>query len=180
MFNPLLMRFASETAEKEGIAVLGIDIKAILLQAGTSVLLYLIIKKFALRGIVDTLEKRRKTIDKGVSLGLEMQHAKTNFDKELKDMQHKARAEADKILATAHQEAGEIIKAGEATATEKVDGILRDASVRIEREMQTARKELRSEMLSLVSEATEVIIGEKLDAKKDASLIERALARVRA
>ena len=92
MFNPLLMRFASETAEKEGIAVLGIDIKAILLQAGTFVLLYLIIKKFALRGIVDTLEKRRKTIDKGVSLGLEMQHAKTNFDKELKDMQHKARA----------------------------------------------------------------------------------------
>ena len=83
-------------------------------------------------------------------------------------------------MATAHQEAGEIIKAGEATATEKVDGILRDASVRIEREMQTARKELRSEMLSLVSEATEVIIGEKLDAKKDASLIERALARVRA
>ncbi|MDQ5886563.1 MAG: F-type H+-transporting ATPase subunit b [Patescibacteria group bacterium] len=180
MFNTMLTQFASEAAEKEGIAVLGIDLKAILLQAGTFVLLYLIIKKFALRGIVDTLEKRRKTIDKGVSLGLEMQHAKAGFDKELKDMRHKARVEADKILATAHQEAGEIIKAGEASAAVKVDGILKDASARIEREMQTARKELRNEMLSLVSEATEVIISEKLDAKKDASLIERALSRVRA
>lgn len=180
MFNSMLTLFASEAAEKEGIAVLGIDLKAILLQAGTFVLLYLIIKKFALRGIVDTLEKRRKTIDKGVSLGLEMQHAKAGFDKELKDMQHQARVEADKILATAHQEAGEIIKAGEASAAVKVDGILKDASARIEREMQTARKELRGEMLSLVSEATEVIISEKLDAKKDASLIERALSRVRA
>jgi hypothetical protein len=35
-------------------------------------------------------------------------------------------------------------------------------------------------MLALVSEATEVIIGEKVDAKKDASLIERALSKARA
>jgi F-type H+-transporting ATPase subunit b len=180
MVNPLLTRFASEAAEKEGIAVLGIDPKAILLQAGTFVLLYLILKKFALRGIVDTLEKRRKTIDKGVSLGIEMQHAKTGFDKELKSMQHQARADADKIIAQAHTEAGEIIKAGEQTATHKIDDMLRDANVRIEREMQTARRELQSEMLALVSDATEVILQEKLDTKKDASLIERALAKVRA
>jgi len=168
------------TAEPEGIAVLGIDIKVILLQAGTFLLLFFIIKKFALENIVSTLEQRRKTIDKGVSLGIEMQHAKSGFDKELKEMQHKARIEADKILAAAHQEAGEIIKAGETSAAVKVDGILKDASARIEREMQTARKELRGEMLSLVSEATEVILDEKIDAKKDASLIERALSRVRA
>lgn len=180
MVNPLLMRFASEAAEKQGIAVLGIDPKAVLLQAGTFVLLFLILKKFALRGIVDTLEKRRKTIDKGVSLGIEMQHAKSNFDKELKKMQHDARTEADKIIAHAHNEAGEIIKAGEQSATQKIDEMMRDASVRIEREMQTARRELQSEMLDLVSEATEVILQEKLDAKKDANLIERALAKVRA
>ena len=178
--NPLLVFFASEAAEKEGIAVLGIDPKSVLLQAGTFLLLFFILEKFALRGIVDSLEKRRKTIDKGVSLGLEMQNVKEGFDKELKDMQHTARNEADKILALAHQEAGEIIKGAEAAASEKADGVMRDASARIEREMQSARKELRSEMLTLVSEATEVIIGEKLDAKKDASLIERALARVRA
>lgn len=180
MINPVTVLFAAEAAEKEGIAVLGIDPKAIVLQAGTFLLLFLLLKKFALRGIVDTLEKRRKTIDKGVALGIEMQSAKEKFDEELKGMQHKARIEADKILTGAQAEASQIIKDGEANAAKKVDQMLKDANARIEREMQTARKELRGEMLALVSEATEVIIDEKVDAKKDATLIERALARVRA
>ncbi|MCA9329115.1 F0F1 ATP synthase subunit B [Candidatus Saccharibacteria bacterium] len=178
MVNPLLI-IASETAEKEGIAILGIDFKAILLQSGTFLLLFLIIKKFALRGIVDTLENRRKTIDKGVRLGAEMQSAKAKFDEELKAMQHKARLQSDEILVGAQAEASNIIKEAESTASKKVDQMLKDATARIERDMQSARRELRSEMLSLVSEATEVIIGEKIDAKKDASLIERALAKVR-
>lgn len=167
-------------AEPEGVAVLGIDIKVILLQAGTFLILFFIIKKFALENIVSTLEQRRKTIDKGIDLGIEMKKKKSEFDGEIKKLQQAARAEADNILVQAHQEAGEIIKAGEVMATTKADGVMKDASARIEREMQTARKELRGEMLSLVSEATEVIIGEKLDAKKDGNLIERALSRVRA
>lgn len=177
MINPLLM-FASEAAEKEGIAILGIDPKAILLQAGTFLLLFLIVKKFALRGIVDTLENRRKTIDKGVRLGAEMQAAKAKFDEELKEMQHKARVQSDEILAGAQAEASKLVKEGEAAAAKKVDQMLKDATGRIEREMETARRELRGEMLALVSEATEVIIDEKVDAKKDASLIERALTKV--
>lgn len=179
MVNPLLL-VASEAAEKEGIAVLGIDPKAIVLQAGTFLLLFFIVKKFALRGIVDTLEKRRKTIDKGVKLGIEMQAAKEKFDEELEAMQQKARKQADEILTAASAEAAQIIRDGEASAAKKVDTMLKDAGTRIEREMETARRELRGEMLALVSEATEVIIDEKVDAKKDASLIERALSKVRA
>jgi F-type H+-transporting ATPase subunit b len=178
MGNPLFLLFASE--QKEGIAVLGIDPKAILLQAGTFIILFLIIKKFALKGIVETLEKRRETIDKGVELGIEMEAEKAKFDESLQKMQQSARVEAEKIIAEAHQEAGAIIKAGEDAATQKVDGMLKDASARIEREMQTARQELQAEMLALVSEATEAIIEEKLDKTKDASLIQRALAKVRA
>ena len=177
MFNPLLL-LANE--EKTGIAVLGLDVKALLLQAAVFLLLFFIIKKYALKGIIDSLENRRQTIDKGVTLGLEMQVAKEKFDAELKDMQHAARVKADEILAAAQTEASKIVKDGEASATKKVDAMLKDAEVRIEREMQTARKVLRGEMLSLVSEATEVIIAEKVDAKKDASLIERALGKVRA
>lgn len=178
MINPALLLFASEAAEKEGIAVLGIDPKAILLQAGTFVLLFLIFKKFALRGIVDTLEKRRKTIDKGVTLGIEMQTAKEKFDEELQGMQHEARAKADEILQAARVDASKIIQEAEAVAVQKADGILEEAEAKIGQEMQAARTQLRSEMLALVSEATEVIIGEKVDAKKDASLIERALGKI--
>lgn len=177
MFNPLLL-LANE--EKTGIAVLGLDAKALLLQAAVFLLLFFIIKKYALKSIVDTLENRRQTIDKGVALGLEMQVAKEKFDTELKDMHHAARAKADEILAAAQTEASQIVKEGEVSASKKVDAMLKDAEARIDREMQAARTALRGEMLTLVSEATEVIIAEKVDAKKDASLIERALGKVRA
>lgn len=179
MINPLLVLASEAAAEKEGIAVLGIDPKAIVLQAGTFILLFIILKKFALRGIVDTLESRRKTIDKGVSLGVEMQAAKEKFDEELKGMQQKARVQADEILAGAQKEAAQIIKDGETQASMKVDVMLKDASARIEREMQQARIDLKGEMLALVSEATEVIINDKLDKTKDSSLISRALAKAR-
>ena len=176
-----IAKFAETAAEeKTGIAVLGIDPKVILLQAGTFFLLYMIIRKFALKKIVTTLEQRRQTIDKGVELGIEMQKQKELFDEKFKEMQHEARAHADQIIAEANKEAGEILKAGELSATDKIETMMQDASARIEREMEKARKDLRSEMLSLVADATETIIGEKLDEKKDASLIERALAKVRA
>lgn len=179
-FSTLLQFGATAAEEKTGFALLGIDPKAIILQAGTFLILFLLIKKFALKGIVETLEQRRKTIDKGVELGVAMEKKKGQFDEELKQLHHEAREQADLIIAGANKEASDIIKAGEASATKKVDQMLKDAQARIDREMNKARQDLRKEMLGLVAEATEVIIDEKLDAKKDASLIERALTRMRA
>lgn len=179
MFSPLIQIFA-EAEEKSGAAVLGIDVKVLLLQAGTFLILFFIIKKFALTGIVSTLEKRRLTIDKGVELGLEMQKAKADFDDQLKQLHVKARNEADQIIMNAQKESADIIKAAEVSATKKAEGVMKDASARIDREVKSAREGLRHEMLALVAEATEVIIDEKLDTKKDASLISRALTRLKA
>jgi F-type H+-transporting ATPase subunit b len=176
MYNSL---WTIAVEEKTGIAVLGIDIKALLLQAGVFLILFVIVKKFALRGIVDALEKRRLTIDKGVTLGLEMKAAKDKFDDELKKMHHEARLRADEILVEAQKEANAMLKESEAVATKKAEGILNDAAKHIEQEMEAARKSLRGEMLQLVSEATEAIIQEKIDAKKDASIIDKVLGKVR-
>lgn len=171
-----IIQFASE--EKSGIGVLGIDVKVILLQAGVFILLFLLVKKFALKGIVDTLEHRRLTIDKGVELGISMEKKQVEFKQELQKLHQQARAEADTIIAKANKEAGEIIKAGQLESTKKVDQMLKDADARIIREIQSAKNALKDEMLDLVSEATEIIIDEKLDASKDQSLIKRALSKV--
>jgi F-type H+-transporting ATPase subunit b len=177
MLELSLLHFAVE--EKTGIAVLGLDIKTILLQAGVFLILFLIVKKYALKGIVETLEQRRTTIDTGVELGLAMEKKKAEFDEEIKQLHQAARAEVDAIIAEANKEAGEIIKASEIDASAKVDQMLKDAEARIVSEMKQARQELKQDMLNLVAEATEVIIEEKLDAKKDAGLIDRALGRLR-
>lgn len=171
------LQFVATTGGEEsaGIAALGLDPLAILAQALTFLVLFLILKKFALDGIVSTLEKRRKTIDDGVRLGLEMEAEKTKLDEQVDKVLQKARGEADKIIAQAHEESGSIIKDAEEKAVAKVDGMIADARNKIEGEVNQARKNLEQETLRLVANATEIIIQEKLTASKDAKLVEKAL-----
>jgi len=175
----LLTVFGATGEEPQGIAALGIDPLAILAQAATFLVLFYLIKRFALDGIVDTLEKRRKTIDDGVRLGREMEAEKEQLDEKIAAALAKARSEADKVIAEGHTEAGEIIAKAEADATSKVDAMLADAHARIDEDSEKARANLSQEMRELVAEATETILEEKLDAKKDASLLTRALSKVR-
>jgi F-type H+-transporting ATPase subunit b len=171
----------SNTAEGEesGIAALGIDPLAILAQAVTFLVIFYVIKKFALEKIMNSLEERRKTIDKGVRLGYEMAEERSKLEKQIEDSLHKTRQQADKIIASAHEEAGEMIKAAEDTAARKVDTMLAEAHLKIGEDLNRAKKELEKEMLTLVADATEAIIDEKLDVRKDESLIQRALSGVR-
>jgi F-type H+-transporting ATPase subunit b len=178
----VLTNFAAteSSGESEGIAALGIDPFAILAQAATFLLLFWVIKKFALDKIVTTLEKRRQTIDDGVRLGRQMEAEKERLDEKVEQALKQARNEADQIIAESREEAGAVIKQAEVTASAKVDTMLVEAHHKIEEDIDAARKGLEQEMRVLVAEATEAIIQEKLDAKKDASLLDRALAKVRA
>lgn len=171
---------AEEAVEKGGLAVLGINPVALLLQFATFLLLFFLLKRFAFKTIIRTLEERRRTIDKGVDLGREMEAQKQRLDERINQALHEARAESDKIIAAAHHESGVIIKEAEETATRKTDAMLAEAHLKIEEDIERARLGLEKEMRVLVAEATEVIIGEKLDAQKDARLIERALREVEA
>jgi F-type H+-transporting ATPase subunit b len=177
---PTLFAATEENAtETGGISALGLDPLAVVAQAVTFLLLFWVVKKFALDKIVASLEERRKTIDQGVRLGLEMQTEKANLDSQVEATLQKARANADVVLADAQREAGTIIKQAEESARLRTDTMLLDAQAHIDDEVTKAKRGLESEMVRLVAEATEIIISEKLDAKKDQSLIERVLAGVK-
>lgn len=163
-------------SESAGIAALGIDPLAILAQAVTFLLLFWVVKRFALEKIVATLEERRQTIDKGVRLGIAMQAEQDKLAATIEQKLQQTRAQADVILAEANQEAGAIVKKAGTSAQANVETILADARARIDDDVQRARRELQREVTSLVADATEVIIGEKLDETKDDALIKRALS----
>jgi F-type H+-transporting ATPase subunit b len=165
--------------EPQGIAALGLDPLAILAQAATFLVLFFIIKKFALDKIVATLEDRRKTIDSGVRLGREMEAEKERLSEEIGKELHKARIEADKIVATSREEAASILHDAQEAAQRKTDALLADARAKIEEDILKARTTLEQDVLELVAEATAIITEEKLDAKKDMNMIERAIAKVR-
>jgi F-type H+-transporting ATPase subunit b len=163
-----------------GIGALGFDAKAFLIQLVTFVIAYFVLRRYAFAPILKVLKERREAIEKGVNLGEQMQKDKADMDAKVEKALRDSRAEADEIISAAEATAKDVIRAAEDTAKEKADGILRSAEDRIVQETNQARKALEKEVINLIADTTEVVIKEKVDAKKDSQLIERALKEVQA
>jgi F-type H+-transporting ATPase subunit b len=172
MTNTLLIFGESSSS---GLGALGVDPKAFLIQLVTFVLAFFVLRKYAFKPILKVLDQRRETIESGVTLGEEMKNERAKLEDEVADALHTARQEADTIVSQAQESGRQAIREAEDKAREKAAGILAEAEARITQDTARARKQLEKELVSLVAEATEAIIEEKVDAKKDAALIERAL-----
>ncbi len=167
--------FASEQAEATGIGALGISAEAFVVQLITFVIVVLLFNKFAVKPIVKMLEERRQVIDDGVKMGLKLEEEKARQEKEIAEIKKEARIEADKIVATGHKEAREVMRESEKTTARKVESMLAEADTRIHEESDRARRGLEKDIVGLISEATEALVGEKVDPKKDAELIDKIL-----
>lgn len=172
----MIYLFAAEGAERaaEGLP-LGLSPKAFLIQLVTFVLVFMVLKRFAFKPITAMLEKRRQTIDDGVRLGQKLEKEKDKLDQEVARVMREARHEADKIIAAGHKDARQSVRDAEKNAQVKAERILKDAEERIHEETEHARRKLEKDLVGLVSEATETIVGEKVDAKKDAELVKKAM-----
>lgn len=167
--------FAADSSS--GIGALGIDWKALIIQLITFVLAYLVLRRYAFGPILKVMKERRDTIEKGVRLGEQMQKEKAEAEAKVQKALADARSQADGIIAGANEEARAVIRDAEEKAGSKADAILAEADSRIAQDTARARQRLERELVGLVSEATEAIIDEKVDAGKDAELIDRALRR---
>lgn len=174
-----LTQFAA-TDNTSGIGALGFDPKAFLIQLTTFILAFLVLRRFAFGPIVKLLNERRETIERGVKLGEDMQKEKAALEQQVEDQLREARQKADSMIAGAEDSARESIREAEEKARDKANNIVAEAEGRIATETAKARKALEGELAGLVAEATEAVIEEKVDAKKDAQLIERALKERRA
>jgi F-type H+-transporting ATPase subunit b len=169
----MLTNFAAENVS--GIGALGIDWKALIIQLVSFVLAFLVLKKWAFTPIIKLMDARRETIESGVALGEKMKQDEAKLQASIDQELAKARTQADGIVAAANETSRDKIREAEAKAQDKAVGILKDADERIKTDTARARKKLEGELVGLISDATEAIIGEKVDAKKDAQLIDKAL-----
>lgn len=165
--------FGAEAAEGGGI--LGFDPKAFVIQLITFIFVFALLKKFAFNRIIALLEKRRQTIEDGVKLGAEMEAERDKLKQEVAKELRDARHEADRIIANAHKETRDMMREAEKSAHRKTEAMMADAEVRIAEETEQARRKLEKDIVGLVSEATEAVVEEKVDAKRDAELIDKAV-----
>lgn len=161
-----------------GIGALGLNGQSFLIQLITFLIVILVLRQWAVKPILRVLQKRRELIEKGVELGQEMEKAEIELNEKVAIELGKARTKADQIIRDSQQEGQRQIQAAEDQAKLKAEALIKAADQEIEQTKVSVRKELEKELVNLVSDATEVVIGEKVDAKKDASLIDKVL-RVR-
>jgi F-type H+-transporting ATPase subunit b len=165
--------FAEEATTSGGI--LGFSVNAFLIQLITFIFVFLILKRFAFKPIVKMLEKRRQTIEDGVLLGEKMEKRQSELEGEADKVIREARHDADRIIANAHKESREVIRDAEKSAKVKADALIKDADAKIGEDADRARRSLEKDLIGLVSEATEAVVHEKVDAKKDTEIVSTAL-----
>lgn len=158
-----------------GIGALGIDGKAFVIQLITFLLAFWVLKRYAFGPIIKIMNQRRETIERGVTLTEQLEQAKTALEAKVEAELHKARQDADGIIAGAKDAAQTTIAEAEGKARDKAAAIVKEADTRIAQDASRARQALEHELVNLVSDATEAIIDEKVDAQKDVALIERTL-----
>lgn len=174
--NPLTLIASEAAAEQQDLlGALGIDWQLLVIQVISFLILLFALKKLVYPALLKALDERQASIEASASAAKDAQAAAEKAEEATEAQLEKAKKEAAEIVALAHKEATALIEEAETRAGKKADHLIEQAESRLASEVTAARAELRKEVVTLVAQATEVVIGEKLDAKKDAALIERAL-----
>lgn len=171
-----LGQFGAESSSS-GIGALGVSGQALVIQLITFLLAYFVLRRYAFKPILKVLQERREIIENGVKLGEQMQKERAELDRKVTAALADARRRADGVVSDAHDAARDTVAQAEEKARAKAENIQAEAHARAEQEIVQMRAKLEQELVGLVSEATEAIIDEKVDARKDSALIDRALKR---
>lgn len=171
---------AEETGESGLLQALGIDPKQLLINTIAFLILVGILSKFVFPILIKSIEKRRETIEASLEEAKKSQQASEDAEKRVAALLAEARKEADEIVARSHSEAQAMVADAETKAKQRADQVVADARTQMNAEVVKARVALKKDTLKLVAVATEKIIGEKLDASRDAKLINNAINEERA
>jgi F-type H+-transporting ATPase subunit b len=171
----LPIQFADSSDSSSGLGAFQLNLKDFIIQLITFVLVLLVLRKWVVPKLVATMEKRRETLEQSLTNAKATEEALAKAEARAEEILSRARAAADEALAEAKDAGASTIAKAEEAAAQRAELIIKEAESRLSEEREKLRLELRAELASLVSDATEKIIHEKLDEKRDMSLIERAI-----
>ncbi|HSW92561.1 MAG TPA: F0F1 ATP synthase subunit B [Patescibacteria group bacterium] len=156
---------------------LGINWKLLVEQAIAFLILVGILGKFVYPALMKSIDDRREQIEAGLKEAKESQEVLEKAETKVAELLEGARKDADEILARTHQEAASVVADAEEKAKTRAEQIVADARQQLSVDIAKAREQLKKDTVELVGLATERIIGEKLDDRKDADLVKKALAQ---
>jgi F-type H+-transporting ATPase subunit b len=159
----------------EVLAKLGIDWKLLIAQAVNFIVLLWVLRRYAYRPILRALEARTKKIEQGLSDAAQSQVKLQEIVEEEKRVMAAAREEARDILSKAETSAKERDAHMLRETKGKIDKMITEADSHLAEEKARLVREAKAEISDLVIKVTERVLGDVVDTKIDAQLVERSL-----
>ena len=169
--------FLAETSGGIGslFTALGIDWRSLLLNAAAFLVIVWAMAKWVYPALVKALDAKRDELAAAARSQEDSAKALEAAQAQATKIVGEARDAAREVARTAKAEAAELAKQSEERAAAQAERMVTEAREQLARDVEAARKSLKTETAALVAQATEHVIGQKLDAAGDAKLVARSL-----
>jgi len=158
---------------------LGLNLGYLLLQIFNFLILFVVLRVWVYKPILGLLEKRREAIAQGLEDARVAADARANAEKEAEKILAEAQAEASKVVREANERAQGVAKEvkaeAEAEAAKAREAALGEAEV----ERNRILGDLRGQVAALSIAATQKLVGEALDEKRQHALLDEFFSGVK-
>jgi len=158
---------------------LGINGSFLLVQIINLIIVYVVVSKWIVTPVVGMLEKRRATIAQGLEDARIAAEARANAEKEAQAIIADAQAKAGQVVREANERAesvgAEVKAAAQASAAKEREVALE----KFEAETNRILSDLRGHVAALSIAATQKLVGEALDEKRQHTLIDEFFSGIK-
>ena len=151
-----------------------------IMQAVILVILILLMRKFAWKPILDSLNSREEGIKNALVSAENAKQELQNIQADNQKLLKEARAEREEMLKEARDIKNKMIEDAKAEAQTQANKMIEQATVAIEGEKKAAMAELKSQVAGLSIEIAEKIVRQELSSKdKQEQLVESMLSEAK-
>ncbi|PLX24871.1 ATP synthase F0 subunit B [Candidatus Parcubacteria bacterium] len=159
----------------EILELFGIDWKLMLAQLINFAIVVLVLWKFAVKPLTETMDKRNKEIEQGLFDAEKAKEKLEKVEEEVKEQLQETKREAAVILDKARQQSEENKQASVGKTKEEVEALIKKAKIQIESEKDSMVAEVKSEVAKMIVTALEKILSEGLSKDLDKKYIDKVL-----
>ncbi len=158
---------------------LGFNLGAILIQIASFGIIFVVLRAWVYKPLMGQLEKRRKTIAQGLEDARVAAEARANAERESNQIITEAQAKAAEIVREASARAEVAARVVRTEADAEMAKARDTALAEIQQERDRVLSEVRGQIAALSIAATQKLIGESLDEKRQHVLLDEFFSGVR-
>ena len=158
---------------------LGLNLGYLLVQILNFAILFVVLRAWVFKPIVELLERRRETIAQGVEDARVAAEARANAEKEAETILAEAQKQAAERVRESSSRAEEVAKEIHADAEREAAKVREAALEEAQQAKEQALGELRGQIAALAISAAQKVIGASLDEKRQRGLIDEFFSGIK-